>query len=293
MPTTVTPLRYPGGKTQFYPLIKELLTKNGLIGHTYIEPFAGGAGIAIKLLVNNDVNRVIINDIDPAIYALWYSILHFPDDLCSLIEDTPVTVDEWHRQKEIYQNKKSKKLFLGFSTLFLNRTNVSGVIKGGIIGGLQQNGPYGINARYTKTTQIKKIKTIKEHKEKIDIFNLDALELFKLKEIKTLKKTFINFDPPYVSKGAGLYENSYTDDNHKKLAAMIKKCSRRWVVTYDVHPLISELYTGFRYDYLDLNYSINTKRKAKDYIFFSPNMYLSNNIKSHTMKRKRSILNGK
>jgi len=284
MPTTVTPLRYPGGKTKFYPLVKELLDENDLIGHTYIEPFAGGAGIAIKLLVNNDVNRVIINDIDPAIYAFWYSILHFPDELCSLIEDTPITVGEWRKQKEIYQNKKSKKLLLGFSTLFLNRTNVSGVINGGIIGGIKQNGPYGINARYTKTTLIKKIKIIKENRDKISVFNLDALDLFELREIKTLKKTFLNFDPPYVSKGAGLYENSYTSDDHKKLAAMIKRCSRKWVVTYDIHPLISKLYTGFRYDYLDLNYSINIKRKAKEYIFYSSNMCLSDSIKSYTMK---------
>jgi DNA adenine methylase len=284
MPTTLTPLRYPGGKTQFYPLIKELLLDNDLMGHTYIEPFAGGAGIAIKLLVNNDVSRVIINDIDPAIYAFWYSVLHFPDDLCSLIEYTPVTVAEWRKQKEIYKNKKSKKLALGFSTLFLNRTNVSGVINGGIIGGLQQNGPYEIDARYTKTTLIKKIKDIEEHKEKISIYNLDALKLFELKKIKTMRKTFINFDPPYVSKGAGLYENSYTDDDHKKLASMIKKSSRKWVVTYDTHPLISKLYMGFRYDFLDLNYSINKKRKAREYIFFSPNMCLSDSIKPSIMK---------
>ena len=287
MPTTLTPLRYPGGKTQFYPLIKELLIKNGLIGHTYIEPFAGGAGVAIKLLINNDVNRIIINDIDPAIHALWYSILHYSDNLCSMIEETPITVKEWHRQKKIYQNKKSKKLDLGFSTLFLNRTNVSGVIKGGIIGGIQQNGSYGIDERYNKTTLIKKIKTINEHKEKIDIFNIDALELFELNEIKTLKKTFLNFDPPYISKGAGLYKNSYTNDDHKKLASMIKKCSRRWIVTYDVHPLISELYMGFRYDYLDLNYSINKKRKAREYIFFSPNIHLSKDFKPHINKKQR------
>jgi len=292
MPATSTPLRYPGGKTQFYPLIKELLLKNDLMGHTYIEPFAGGAGIAIKLLVNNDVNHVIINDIDPAIYAFWYSVLYFPDDLCSLIENTPITVDEWYKQKEIYKDRKSKKLALGFSTLFLNRTNVSGIVNGGIIGGLQQNGPYEIDARYNKTALIKKIETINEHKEKINIFNLDAIKLFGLNEIKSLKKTFINFDPPYVCKGAGLYENSYTNDDHKKLASMIKRCSRRWVVTYDVHPLISELYMKFRFDYLDLNYSINIKRKAKEYIFFSSNMNLSNSIKPHLYKKQRSVQNG-
>jgi DNA adenine methylase len=169
MPTTMTPLRYPGGKTQFYPLVRKLLENNGLIGHTYIEPFAGGAGIAIKLLLNNDVNHIIINDIDPAIYAFWYSVLYFSDDLCSLIEKTPITVEQWHKQKQIYLDKKERVVNIGFATLFLNRTNVSGIINGGIIGGLQQNGPYGIDARFTKTTLINKIKTISKQKNKIDI----------------------------------------------------------------------------------------------------------------------------
>jgi DNA adenine methylase len=279
MPATLTPLRYPGGKTQFYPLIRGLLRSNGLIGHTYIEPFAGGAGIAIKLLINKDIEHIVINDIDPAIYAFWYSVLNYTDNLCCLIEKTPVTIDQWQKQRAIYNNRGSRMLEKGFATLFLNRTNVSGIIKGGIIGGLQQSGTYDINARYTKSTLIKKIKTIGEFREKIDIYNSDAIKLFNLKKIKTLKKTFVNFDPPYVSKGAGLYENSFSDSDHRKLASMIKKCARKWVVTYDIHPLITELYAGFRHDYLDLNYSINQKRRAKEYIFFSNNILLPKIIK--------------
>jgi DNA adenine methylase len=255
------------------------LQKNDLVGHTYIEPFAGGAGIAIKLLINKDVERIVINDIDPAIYAFWYSVLNHTDDLCSLIEATPITIDQWKKQREIYNNnKKSKMLEKGFATLFLNRTNVSGIIKGGIIGGLQQTGTYRIDARYTKSTLIRKIKAIGEFREQIDIYNSDALKLFCLGKIKTLKKTFVNFDPPYVSKGAGLYENSFSKTDHEKLASMIKKCSRKWVVTYDIHPLITKLYLDFRHDYLDLNYSINQKRKAKEYIFFSNNIVLPENI---------------
>jgi DNA adenine methylase len=279
MPTTLTPLRYPGGKTQFYPLIRDILKNNSLIGHTYMEPFAGGAGIAIKLLVNKDVEHIVINDIDPAIYAFWYSVLNYTDDLCSLIGEIPVTIVQWQKQKEIYNDKKAKMLKRGFATLFLNRTNISGIIKGGIIGGFQQAGTYGIDARFTKSTLIRKIKTIGEFREQIDVYNLDAIKLFELEKIKRLKKTFVNFDPPYVSKGAGLYENSFSDKDHKKLASMIKTCSRKWVVTYDINPLITELYTDFRHDYLDLNYSINQKRKAREYIFFSNNIVLPKNIK--------------
>jgi DNA adenine methylase len=292
MPTTLTPLRYPGGKTQFYPLIRGLLKDNNLLGHTYVEPFAGGAGIAIKLLLNNDVNRIIINDIDPAIYAFWYSVLNYTDGLCTLIEKTPITIEQWYKQKKIYNSKNAEILNKGFATLFLNRTNVSGIIKGGIIGGLQQKGTYSIDARFIKETLVKKIKAIGGLKEQIDLFNFDAIQLFDLEQIKKSKKTFVNFDPPYVSKGSGLYENSFSNADHKKLAAKIKKCGRKWVVTYDVHPLITELYTDFRCDYLELNYSINQKRKAKEYIFFSSNMEISKSIKSYFRTEKTGGCNG-
>jgi DNA adenine methylase len=280
MPTTMTPLRYPGGKTQFYPLVKTLLENNQLTGHTYIEPFAGGAGIAIKLLLNNDVNHIIINDLDPAIYAFWYSVLHFSDDLCNLIRETPVTVTQWQTQKKIYLEEKSNIIALGFATLFLNRTNISGILNGGIIGGLRQDGPYGIDARFTKAALIDKIKAIHAKKDKIELYNLDAIELFKQDKIKRLKKTFVNFDPPYVSKGSGLYVNYFLDNDHKRLASIIKGCSRKWIVTYDVHPLITKLYSGFRFNYLNINYSVNSRRTAKEYIFFSDNLEIPRTIKN-------------
>jgi DNA adenine methylase len=277
MPATLTPLRYPGGKTQFYPLVKKLLEDNNLTGHTYIEPFAGGAGIAVKLLLNNDVGRIIINDIDPAIYAFWHSVLYYSDKLCKLIEKTPISVEQWHKQKKAYLGKKTSILNKGFAVLFLNRANVSGIINGGIIGGLQQNGPYGIDARFNKDTLIKKIKTIGAQKDKIALYNLDAIKFLELEEIKKLRKTFVNFDPPYVSKGSGLYENSFTNGDHKELASVIKRCSRRWIVTYDVHPLITKLYSGLRYSYLNVNYSINERRTAKEYIFYSNNLNITDN----------------
>jgi DNA adenine methylase len=73
---------------------------------------------------------------------------------------------------------------------------------------------------------------------------------------------------------------------------MIKRCSRKWIVTYDVHSLITELYAGFRHDYLDLNYSINQKRRAKEYIFFSNNISLPANIKSFDLTSKNLVRSG-
>ena len=96
MPVTDTPLRYPGGKSQIIPLVVEILRENDMFYGEYAEPFAGGAGIAMSLLLNSYVDRIHINDIDPAVYAFWFSVLNHTEQLCDLIDEAPVTIDEWH-----------------------------------------------------------------------------------------------------------------------------------------------------------------------------------------------------
>ena len=275
MPATLSPLRYPGGKTKFYSYVKTLMSCNELIGQTYIEPFAGGAGLAIKLLLNNDVKRIVINDFDQSIYSFWYSVLHHTDDFCELIFKTEVSIPEWQNQREIYfQQDITKQLELGFATFFLNRTNVSGVIKGGIIGGIEQTGAYPIDARFNKKNLIYKIQEIASKKEQIIISNLDAQEFLQPQHLRQFYKSFINFDPPYVKKGAKLYKNSFTESDHRALSQKISQCGRKWIVTYDVCPLIAELYSDYRYSYLDLTYSVNGSKKAQEYIFFSNNLVI-------------------
>jgi DNA adenine methylase len=279
MPITLSPLRYPGGKTKFYTYVKQILECNNLLGQTYIEPFAGGAGLAIKLLLSGDVKRIVINDYDPAIYAFWYSVLYYTGDLCNLIKETEITPEQWQQQRGIYlQQDVSNKLKLGFSVFFLNRTNVSGVIKGGMIGGLRQEGTHNICARFNKPNLIKKIQDIAEFKEQIVLYNLDAKELLQPKYLKQFRKAFINFDPPYVRKGAQLYQNSFTEDDHKKLCKMISKCARKWIVTYDICKLVANLYEDYRHSYLDVTYTVQNSKKAQEYIFFSNNLILPESI---------------
>ena len=244
MPTTDSPLRYPGGKTKFYSYIKELLKTNDLIGKTYIEPFAGGAGLAIKLLLNNDVERIVINDLDPAIYSFWHSVLYDGKAFCDLIEGCALTLTEWEHQREIYMNHDvTKPLELGFATFFLNRTNVSGVIKGGIIGGKNQKGLYKLDARFNRETSVKKILKISEIKDQIILLNEDAKIFLQPQMLRRFYKCFINIDPPYVNKGAQLYKNAFCEADHRELFRLISECKRKWIVTYDVCPLIAELYS--------------------------------------------------
>lgn len=274
MPYTPSPLRYPGGKAKLYNYIRSLIEINGLIGETYIEPFAGGAGLALKLLQNNDVKRIVINDYDPAIYAFWYSILHNAQQMCDFVNTVPLTVDEWDKQHDVYSNQENhSQLELAKAVLYLNRTNVSGIINGGIIGKRDQTGNYKMDARVNRAELIRKISSISTLSDRIVLYNLDAVAFLQT-ELRHYYKVFINFDPPYVAKGGQLYKNAFSDNDHEILRDQIVACRRKWVVTYDICDLVSKLYAGCRGSYIDIYYSANSARKAKEYIFFSNNLIL-------------------
>lgn len=280
MPSTYSPLRYPGGKTKFYDYIKKILECNEMLGETYIEPFAGGAGLALKLLLNDDVKRIVINDYDPAIYSVWHSILYQTEQFCELVESVPITLEQWKRQHDIYiTSNRDISLEVGFATFFLNRTNISGVIKGGVIGGQAQQGKYNMEARYNSQNLVRKIKNIAEHKEQIILLNQDAKELLKPAQLRKFYKVFLNLDPPYVKKGTQLYKNAFTEKDHRALCDLILNCNRKWIVTYDICPLVEDLYSSCRSSYLDVTYSIQVSKKAQEYIFFSDNLVLPKFIK--------------
>lgn len=275
MATILSPLRYPGGKNKTYFYVKHLVKTNNII--TYIEPFAGGAAVALRLLINNDVKRIIINDYDRAIYAFWNSVVNHTDEFISMINETPITMDEWHKQKHIQNNKHLFELGnvkdetrLGFSTLFLNRTNRSGILKAGVIGGKMQDGNYKMDCRFNKQDLIKRIKQIAEHRENITICNLDALDFIEQK-IKYTRKSLTFFDPPYYDKGPDLYTNFYNHYDHVELAKTIKTKMRNryWILTYDIADEIEKLYSNLEHEKYYLNYSIAKPTKGQEFMFFS------------------------
>lgn len=265
----LSPLRYPGGKFKTYKYIRQLVITNNCT--SYIEPFAGGAGVAIALLLNNDVKKIIINDYDKAIYSFWYSVLNHTEELIEKIKSCNINMDEWYKQKSIQTRKETANILeLGFSTLFLNRTNHSGIIKGGVMGGKKQDGPNKLDCRFNKEKIIEKIILISEQKNKIRLYNMDAYDFID-QVIKRTRKSFTFFDPPYFEKGPSLYTNFYTEKNHRDLSKKIQKELRnqKWIITYDHSPVIKELYSSLDYIEYYLNYSAQNKTKGIEYMFFS------------------------
>lgn len=268
-----SPLRYPGGKHKLCKYVAELVKENNC--NTYIEPFCGGAAVALQLLFDGTVNNIIINDYDYTIFCFWDSVLTRTDEFVQLILDTDVSVQEWYKQKEIRENiRNHSSLEVGFSTFFLNRTNRSGIIdKAGPIGGFDQQGNYPIDCRFNKTRLISQIQKIASQKNKIKVYNLEALDFIE-KVILKSRKSFVFFDPPYYKKGPSLYTNFYSHGDHLNLANAIQKKlkNRKWIVTYDNANAIKSMYSKATGIEFELQYTLETKRSAKEIMFFSKNM---------------------
>lgn len=262
-----TLLRYPGGKAKIFPLIKEKVVENELNNKIYVEPFAGGFGIGLKSMLNNLFNGYIINDYDYHIYAFWHSIFYETNKFINMLDQVAVTLDTWHYQKYIYNNYKCYSIIdVGFSTFFLNRTNYSGIIKGGPLGGLTQQGRYKISCRFNKEELIKNIISISNYKNIVEIYNMDAIQFIDNIIIPRNNDLFINFDPPYVRKGAELYTNYYTTENHVLLQAKILQLptDTQWIMTYDDCDLIRNLYCTFNLEKIKLMYTAGKTKEGNE-----------------------------
>src|SRR4051812_43067190 len=121
--TACSPLRYPGGKQILADLLGALITENSLEGTLYAEPYAGGGGAALKLLFDERVSQILLNDKDRSIYACWKSVLNETNEFVRLVRTARLNIQEWRRQKHIYQHPTEHSMLeLGFATFYLNRT---------------------------------------------------------------------------------------------------------------------------------------------------------------------------
>lgn len=248
MGKTLSPLRYPGGKSQIYKKIQNLLVANGFNNRVYVEPFAGGFGVGIALLEHNIIEQAIINDLDVHIYHFWDAVLNQTDALIELIRATPVTLEERLRQKEIYSDAKSTPLMDGFSTLFLNRVNYSGVLFAGPLGGNSQSSAYPIDCRFNKDNIIERIQAVANLRDMIHLYHADACEMIvELSAQYNNDDLFIYIDPPYVLKGKSLYSEYYTEVDHRGLERVIHENLQAvpWIVTYDDCDLVRGIYQNY------------------------------------------------
>lgn len=257
-----TPLRYPGGKSSLYRFLESVIKGHEWYNVEYIEPFAGGAGAAVSLLLLEKVRSIVVNDLDPAIYAFWYSVVNDNERFIRLVELTPVCIEEWEKQKAIYKAcDPSDLLALGFATFFLNRTNRSGILNAGVIGGKQQLGKWKIDARYNKNDLIEKAKLIGLYRDRITVLNKDGSDI--INDYANIENSFFYIDPPYFDKGSFLYLNAFKPKDHDKLAEVLRNNrNAKWILSYDNARYIRDLYEGFNNQVFNLRYSAHHDSKS-------------------------------
>lgn len=277
-----SPLRYPGGKARFAPFITEIMSTNDLIGGHYFEPYAGGAGVALALIIDGAVEQIHINDVDPAVAAFWRATVKDNANLIRMVANEPVTMDAWHHWRGVMMGQvPATALECGFSTLFMNRTNRSGILKAGVIGGKAQSGFYTLDERFNRDELCMRLDRIGAYADMIHVYEEDAYKLLLRCHQFLPIKSLIYLDPPYYVKGSGLYRNSYRHDDHIKIAKLLSspRFRRPWVVSYDNANEIRTMYDYAKSMTYDLHYTAQRRYLGSEVMFFSARLKLHSQVK--------------
>ena len=266
-----SPLRYPGGKGRLAKFMAAVVRANGLSDGRYIEPFAGGAGIAWELLLTGVVRRVLINDISPQVFAFWICVLRHTEQLCAWIHDVPLTIEEWDRQKDIFgRPEEASTLELGTSCFYLNRTNRSGILNGGVIGGRSQMGNWRMDARFNRKELVRRIIKIANCASRIEVTCVDAVKFLRERTGTFGEKDLIYVDPPYFEKGRLLYYDAYEPEDHADVAQVLSELTNaKWVVSYDDVDAIRRLYAFAPRLRYAIGYSARRHTQGREVMFFS------------------------
>lgn len=260
-----SPFRYPGGKHKISRLVDLILSKTG--ASVYVEPFAGGAGVALELLLSGTVDRIVINDSDRAVYSAWRAMLEDSSEFVDRIGNAELTLKEWNRQRQIYLDSTKYSFDYGFATFFLNRTNHSGIITSGPIGGREQH-TWRLDARFNREALMKKVQAIGELRRQIKLYNRDVFGFLRTCLPKAGDEAFVYLDPPYYRKGKALYKNYFTPESHRRLKDVVFAMSLPWIVTYDNVPEIIELYKGAPSMQFSLSYSLANNGMGREVMLF-------------------------
>lgn len=288
-----SPLRYPGGKAKLAPFLAESLRLNGLGQGVYAEPFIGGGGAALRLLLQKHVAEIAINDRDPLIHAFWATILRAPDELIRKIKTTRLTVQTWKRHKAVATRNASRLVDpiyeVGWSAFFLNRCNRSGVFNAGPIGGMNQTGNYKIDARFNRQELVQRVERIAEYSSRIRLYRLDALTFLRriqMEEGFNRADTLVYLDPPYYVKGSSLYSFYFSPTQHATLSAFLNKSARfRWVISYDDHPEIRTLFARQAWNIYNMAYQVHSRRIGRELVIASADCRIPDWFSENTVEQ--------
>jgi DNA adenine methylase len=254
----MSPLRYPGSKQK---AIKHIMPFWKMVmGNTkeYREPFLGGGSIFFNLDVQN--KKIYLNDKDENIAILFKVMRDKPEKLCEKIRETFPTIEKW---KEIKYSDPEDEIEIAFRTLFLNRTNYSGILSASPIGGFRQTSDYPIHCRWNPIDLQKRVKICSEILKNAEITSED----FFYSIIKpSTGEVFMFIDPPYYEKGHMLYNERMEPEDHERLRDLLADTKHKFLLTYDDCNEIRDLYEnvpGFHLLKRNWSYTASTTKEKR------------------------------
>jgi DNA adenine methylase len=243
----LSPLRYPGGKRRLMPYVAAALEENRLQPDLFVEPFAGGASVALELLATARVRRIGLAERDPYVASFWHTVFFDSEWLCRQVEQVDVTLKTWQRMKSTrFRSKRAQAL----ACLFLNRTSFNGTLHdhAGPIGGQKQAGDYKLDCRFPRARLVRRIRTcaaLAEGDSVAFVREADALDVIRdARRGFGHENVFLYLDPPFWGKASRLYRFSFTVADHTRLANALRHLRVPYLLSYDAAPEIEQLYSG-------------------------------------------------
>lgn len=263
-----SPLRYPGGKAFIATFLSDVILLNNLEGGFYAEPYCGGAGAGLSLLFDGVVSELYLNDADPAVYSFWHAVTAHNKDFVLRVMSVDLSVKEWEKQRDVYREGRIG-FDLGFALFFLNRSSRSGIIKNsGPIGGFDQHGRFKIDARFNRDDLAERILRIGRNASRLMPYHMDGVDFIGQIEARHAadRRGMMFVDPPYYEKGASLYMNHFSDDDHVALFKVLRNTKVPWILTYDNAERVRELYGDLNHAVYSIHYSAAAVRNETEFI---------------------------
>lgn len=248
----VSPLRYPGGKVRMTSWLAEVFGQlvMPMDVEVWIEPFGGGAGAALMALEAHEVPEAWVVEANPALAAFWTTIMADGGRLAARVETTVPTLDLFVESREVVAaalagEPRVDREDLGYAAFLLNRCSRSGMVLGNVgpIGGKHQTGRHTIASRFHGERLADRIRAVSALGQRFRVHEGDGISYIEdLTASGVEDEVFVFADPPYLGVGNALYAQGMQSGQHERLAAALRACPAPWVLTYDAHPGVLDLY---------------------------------------------------
>jgi DNA adenine methylase len=230
VPSTLSPFRYPGGKSGLRSRIISWIRNLSYRPQQFLEPFAGGSSVGLAIAELDLADHVTLVEIDPDVAAVWKVILSGQADALAA-HIRRFKLDQASARKTL-NGYDDNRVSQAFRCLLRNRISRGGIMAPGAGWLNYGEGGKGIHSRWYPETLARRIERVHGLRKKFTFIEGDGLEI--LRQFSAAPRTAAFVDPPYVAngRGAGLRLYSHYRVDCKDLFQEVRTFSGPMIITY-------------------------------------------------------------